>query len=57
MIGKGGGEGNTLAWIKRVAREKEWTRMDDDDDRAKRLEEDGGRRGREGRAFSGGDPP
>lgn len=35
--------------IKRVAREKEWTRKDDDDDddRAKRIEEDEEGRGRE----------
>lgn len=45
-----GGGGETVARIKRVAREKEWARKDDDDDdddhRAKRIEEDG--RGAEG---------
>lgn len=30
-----------MARIKRVAREKEWTRKDDDDDQAKRIVEDG----------------
>lgn len=36
-----------MARIKRVTREKEWTRKDDDDDddRATRIEEDGGEKG------------